>query len=377
MKEETVKQLQKISTPKVFSKDEYICYEGEPGNEMYIILRGSVGIYITNAMGTPVEVSVMHAGGFFGEMAIFDKLPRSASCVALEDVICVAITRKNLMQFIGECPDMAEKILENMSGRIRKLNNDLYKNSRPTTDKKLSKFEMPAEYSFSHMVKPPYQEARYFAQDEHKCPICGKMITTTKMKRHLMQVRSVDRDCRVNYLHCDPLWQEILFCPHCYYSNYRLNFFDINEACVKQVRKLLREEHAPVVEDVVVKRTEFDELVLRYLQAIHINEAINGADNVLIGTLWLYLYWLAKDSGDVKFVDYCANHAIEKLQAAIDEKQIAEVNNRYSIALSLGNLFAYKKMERQAIKYTKMAQDSPEDNVRGHAEALLQTLKGE
>lgn len=40
MKPETVRQLQKVAKPKAFAKDEYVCYEGEPGNDMYIILKG-------------------------------------------------------------------------------------------------------------------------------------------------------------------------------------------------------------------------------------------------------------------------------------------------------------------------------------------------
>ena len=48
MRTETIAQLRKLSTPKQFSKDEYICQEGQPGEEMYIILKGSVGIFLTS-----------------------------------------------------------------------------------------------------------------------------------------------------------------------------------------------------------------------------------------------------------------------------------------------------------------------------------------
>ena len=374
MKEQTVKQLQKISQSRTFAQDEYICYEGEPGNEMYIVLKGLVGVYITNIMGTLVEVAKMNAGDFFGEMAIFDNLPRSASCIALEDTICVAINRDNLLDFICQCPDMAEKILENMSKRIRKLDLELYKNTRQAMPEKARKFEIPQEYAFSHVVKKPYQEPRYFAEDEHKCPVCGQMFKSVNMKRHLMQVRNVDMDGRIHYLLCEPLWNEINTCPSCQYSNYRLNFFDINENDVKNIKRILREEHIPVIDDIVEKRTDFDNLILRYLQAIHINESINSKDHLLIGTLWLYLYWLGVDSGDDKFTVFCADNAIIHLQAAVDNDQIKDSHNRYSVALSLGNLFAYKHMEHQAREYGKIALESPDDIIRNGAEAFLETI---
>ena len=96
MREETIAALRRIATPKGFTKNEYICYEGQPGDEMYIILKGSVGVFLVNAVGTLNQVAVIESGNFFGEMAIFDNLPRSASCIALEDTVAVAITQENL-----------------------------------------------------------------------------------------------------------------------------------------------------------------------------------------------------------------------------------------------------------------------------------------
>ena len=40
-------ELERISKPKYFSKDEYVCYEGQWGKEMYVVLRGAIGVYIT------------------------------------------------------------------------------------------------------------------------------------------------------------------------------------------------------------------------------------------------------------------------------------------------------------------------------------------
>lgn len=83
IKDETVQILMQICTPRTFKGNEYICYEGQPGSEMYIILRGSVGIYVSSAIETQIEISRITAGDFFGEMSIFDNLSRSASCIAL------------------------------------------------------------------------------------------------------------------------------------------------------------------------------------------------------------------------------------------------------------------------------------------------------
>ena len=375
MNENTIKQLKKISTPKTFSKDEYICYEGEPGNEMYIILKGTVGVYVSNTLGTLVEVAQLAVGEFFGEMAIFDKLPRSASCIALDDVICVSINQDNLIDFICQCPDIAEKILNRMSQRIRKLNNDLYKNTSHNNQKPVEQFRIPLEYDFSHVVKEPYQEAKYFSKDTHYCPVCSKRIEVTNIKKHLMTVRSIDSDGRTNYFMCDPLWSEITTCPHCHYSNYNINFFDINPNDVSKIKKVLDDEYPTAMETLSFAQTPFDTLVINYLLAIHINKLINGNDLALIGTLWLYLYWLSKDSGDSKFMEYCANNAIEVFKPAIDENQIDDSIQRCSIAMSLGNLLAYKKMYEQAQHYVKLATDCLDEPIRNRAKEFHKSLE--
>jgi len=164
MRADTIAQLRKISAPKMFAKDDYICHEGQPGDEMYIILKGSVGIFITNTLGTLNQVATMKEGGFFGEMAIFDDLPRSASCIAMEDSVCVAIDKSNLKEFLVTCPDIAIQMLNNMSGRVRKLNDDLYKSNRGSKTMLETKFVMPSEYSFRHIVKEPYQDPRFLVK---------------------------------------------------------------------------------------------------------------------------------------------------------------------------------------------------------------------
>lgn len=152
----------------------------------YIILRGSVGIYVTSALDTPVEVSRIMAGDFFGEMAIFDDPPRCASCIALEDVISVAITKEMLPTFFTTCPDLNLKLVENMSGRIRRLDNELYKTDNFVQNKKLPEFKIPAEYSFGHNVEEPFHDLMYTESVSSACPICGKQITVLNLKKSIM-----------------------------------------------------------------------------------------------------------------------------------------------------------------------------------------------
>lgn len=375
MKSETIEQLRKISIPKQFSKDDYICYEGQPGNEMYIILKGQVGIFVTSAIGTLNQVATIGVGDFFGEMAIFDNLPRSASCIAVEDTVAVVVTKESLDAFLATCPEIAGQMLERMSGRIRKLNAELYKNNRFVKNRHVPKFEIPFEYKEGRGIKAPKPDEKVLMQYKQACPICGKAVSATDVNRNRLEQRNFDVDCRITYEECNPLWYEVISCPNCYYSNHYLRFFGINNFEFELVEELLRKEHRPVVESRIARRGDFDFLIMHYLQAININEHVSAGANALIGGLWRNLYWLSKDANDLTFATYCAKKAIAKYKIALDENQITEESARSSTAMSLVAMMIYCKGDEDIVKYADMATKSSDERIRNNATHLKERLE--
>lgn len=367
MREETIIQLKNISVPKHYAEEEYICFEGQPGNEMYIILKGSVGVFITSVIGTLNQVATIGVGDFFGEMAIFDDLPRSASCIALADTIVVAINKDNLQEFLATCPDIAKQILENMSGRIRRLDAELYQNNRFVKNRYVPRFEIPTVYKTGHIMKAPNQMAELVKEYKQKCPICGKAIPVKDLKRNIIEERMFDNDCRIHYFNCDPLWTEVISCPTCYYTNHYLKFFGINNFEYELIEKLLRTEHKPILEARLEKRGDYDMLVIKYLQAININEHINPGANLLIGGLWRNLYWLAKDMDEQEFAKYCGIKAIEKYKTAIDENEFNDNDSRAVIALSLTSIMIYCKDYKDILRYVSIATESSVDKIKARA----------
>ena len=374
IQDETVRQLMAISTPKDFKQNEYICFEGQPGNEMYIILKGSVGVYVASAIETLTEVCRIRSGDFFGEMSIFDNLPRSASCIALEETICVSVTKRNLARFFEKCPDVAAKLLENMSGRIRHLDEELYKTERFVYNQHKPEFKIPDAYLLGHVVEKPPINLTYTQNQTACCPICGEKINVLYLRRNIMHIRKTDADRRTHYVECDPLWYDVLNCPYCNYSNHYLCFFRIMSFKRESVKKILEEQHYPVIEEKKESCTAFDNLVIRYLQAIHINESINAADNVLIGTLWLNIYWLACDIGDEQFALYCAQNASEKLQKAIMDNEVRELQIKCSLSLTEAHLMLKIGKTEDAIKFIDIASESTDSTVKMQAYTLKESV---
>lgn len=367
MRHETIEQLRKISVPKQFAKKEYICHEGQPGNEMYLILKGSVGVFVTSVIGTLSHVATIGEGDFFGEMAIFDNLPRSASCIAIEDTVVVAITKENLQAFLENCPEIAGQMLERMSGRIRKLDDELYKNSRFVKNRHVPRFELPYQHHEGKKRRVPYQEKSLLTEYKQACPICGKAVSVIDVKRNLLEEINFAQDCRVTYKACNPLWFEVFSCTHCRYTNHYLKFFGINNFEYELVKEVVRKEQLPVAESAIAKRGPYDVLVMQYLQAIHINEYINAGADALIGSMWRNLYWLAKDADETEFAAYCAKKAMQKCQKALDENQFADEASRSSTAMFLVVLLINAQEVNGIMKYINIAAEASDERIRNQA----------
>lgn len=111
---------------KTYNDGEVIFKEGEKGEVMYVIQAGKVRIKRDSTSGE-LTLGVLETGEIFGEMALFDRLPRSATVVALGGARILSVDRKKLFPTISRDPTLLFKILETMSQRIRKLDDEIGK----------------------------------------------------------------------------------------------------------------------------------------------------------------------------------------------------------------------------------------------------------
>ena len=100
-----------------YSSMQAIMREGEAGAYMYVVLEGRVAISIKNAV-----VETCGVGGTFGEMALVDQSPRTATATAETEVALLAINRATLLTLIKEKPDFAMALLRVVAERLRYMN---------------------------------------------------------------------------------------------------------------------------------------------------------------------------------------------------------------------------------------------------------------
>ncbi len=109
---------------KQFNKGDVIFREGEYGTTMYRILDGTVAIYANYGESGEQKLTELKAGDFFGEMAVIEAFPRSATAVAASEARVEEVGKESLSAFFKAEPEMIMKIMRHISGRLRKLTED-------------------------------------------------------------------------------------------------------------------------------------------------------------------------------------------------------------------------------------------------------------
>ncbi|MBI4319782.1 MAG: cyclic nucleotide-binding domain-containing protein [Chloroflexi bacterium] len=109
---------------KEYSDGEVICRQGETGNCMYVIQAGHV-VVLREESGTEVVVGELKAGDIVGEMAIFDRQPRSATVRAQGQARVLTLDKRSFLRRVHEDPSLAFRILQGMSQRIRSLDHEI------------------------------------------------------------------------------------------------------------------------------------------------------------------------------------------------------------------------------------------------------------
>jgi len=88
--------------------------EGDEGNELFIVMSGVMASSIRLMDGSQREIAAFHAGNFFGEMSIFEKAPRSATCYCKKKSVLMSLHERDFYRMIELHPEIATKIMYRM-----------------------------------------------------------------------------------------------------------------------------------------------------------------------------------------------------------------------------------------------------------------------
>jgi CRP/FNR family transcriptional regulator, cyclic AMP receptor protein len=122
-----LKGVSDIIFERTYDVDELIFEEGQPGAALFLILDGKVAVEVVRETST-TRLAVLQKSAFFGEMALLDETPRSATARALERTRTLALYRNDLNGLVQRDPKTACQIYRSLAGMIAerlRLTNEL------------------------------------------------------------------------------------------------------------------------------------------------------------------------------------------------------------------------------------------------------------
>jgi CRP/FNR family transcriptional regulator, cyclic AMP receptor protein len=121
LNEEEIGNLLKdeVSQERSYSQGIAILKEGEVGDSVFLISSGSVQIALRGAGGPATSLAILQAGDIFGEMAVLERRPRSATVLAKEECLLLEIAGENIRKLLEVHPEMQVKLYTIARDRMR------------------------------------------------------------------------------------------------------------------------------------------------------------------------------------------------------------------------------------------------------------------
>lgn len=125
-----IKSINEYAQRETFPRGKIIFSEGDPGKELFIVTKGCASAYLNQPNAGNIRLATFAPGTIFGELAILDAGPRSATVVADDDVICYVLSESQFAALAKDRPLVAIKLLSGLgrelSKRLRRANQTIY-----------------------------------------------------------------------------------------------------------------------------------------------------------------------------------------------------------------------------------------------------------
>lgn len=108
----------KFGEKRLYPKNTVILNEGDPSRCLYMIHSGRLKAFLADEQGRKIVLNIMEPGEYFGEMALIDSEPRSASVMTMEDSQLTLVTKEDFKNCLSKNPELATPL---MFGLIRRL----------------------------------------------------------------------------------------------------------------------------------------------------------------------------------------------------------------------------------------------------------------
>jgi len=106
-----------------FRRGEVIFHLGDPGDALFIVMSGGIKISLPSDTGDEAILATLRSGDVFGELALLDGAPRSATATAIEPTETLVLPRAQFRDLIATEPAVRDALLASIAGELRRLTN--------------------------------------------------------------------------------------------------------------------------------------------------------------------------------------------------------------------------------------------------------------
>jgi CRP/FNR family cyclic AMP-dependent transcriptional regulator len=117
--DESIDRVAALASRRAYAKDTVIFSQGDEGDALYGVASGRVRISASTQDGREVFLNIMEPGDAFGEIAVMDGLPRTASATTLEPTTLVVVQRADFLRLLRREPTLALHLLRLLCARLR------------------------------------------------------------------------------------------------------------------------------------------------------------------------------------------------------------------------------------------------------------------
>jgi CRP/FNR family transcriptional regulator, cyclic AMP receptor protein len=122
---EVIERIASYMTRRAVPRGKVIFEKGDAGSGLMGVLSGTVRISVQSADGKEIVLNQIHPGEIFGEIALLDSRPRTATATAATECDLMVIDRREFVAFLRSEPDIALKFIEILCARIRRTSAQL------------------------------------------------------------------------------------------------------------------------------------------------------------------------------------------------------------------------------------------------------------
>lgn len=120
LKRETIEAIAAGAVPRRFEKNEAVFHQGDPGEALYVVAEGVVKVFVISEDGDEMVLATIGPPDSFGELAVIDHGPRSASARAIEPTTLLAFSRDVFFSLLQEHSQLSHAMFEQLGGLLRR-----------------------------------------------------------------------------------------------------------------------------------------------------------------------------------------------------------------------------------------------------------------